>query len=151
MRQLPDGQKWVDFCFRVYDLYRQSGLQPALEKFREQLFAESDRQLMARTSDLNNGEIRANATYWFERELRQYPAVILDLEALKAQVDRIVPMAGRESRGYPAYEVNVELGKKLGRDLIEMPGGHVGYVTQPAEFAREFVQALARTGRGPTA
>jgi hypothetical protein len=33
-------ERWVDFCFRVYDLYRQSGLQPALEKFREQLFAE---------------------------------------------------------------------------------------------------------------
>ena len=59
-------------------------------------------------------------------------------------------MAGRESRGYPTYEVNVELGKKIGRDLIELPGGHIGHVTQPAEFAREFVRALARTGHGPT-
>jgi acetyltransferase/esterase len=149
MRQLPDGQQWVNFCFRVYDLYRQSGLQPALEKFREQLFAESDRQLMARALDLRNGEIRANATYWFERELRQYPAVDLDLDALKAQADRIVPAAGRESRGYPAYEVNVELGKKLGRDVIELPGGHAGYVAHPAEFAHELVQALVRTGHGP--
>src|SRR5207249_1358421 len=68
-----------------------------------------------------------------------------------AHADRIVLVAGRESRGYPCYEVNVELGKKLGRDLIELPGGHVGYVSQPAEFAREFVQALARTGHGPKA
>jgi hypothetical protein len=59
-------------------------------------------------------------------------------------------MAGRESRGYPTYEVNVELGKKIGRDLIELPGGHIGHVAQPAEFAREFVRALARTGHGPT-
>jgi pimeloyl-ACP methyl ester carboxylesterase len=91
----------------------------------------------------------ANSTYWFEHELRQYPAVDLDLGALKAHADRIVLMAGRESRGYPTYEVNVELGKKLGRDLIELPGGHIGFLTQPAEFAREFVQALARTGHGP--
>ncbi len=82
-------------------------------------------------------------------ELRQYSAVDLDLDALTAHADRIVPVAGRESLGYPIYEVNVELGKKLGRDLIELPGGHVGYATQPAEFAREFVQALARTGHGP--
>jgi hypothetical protein len=58
-------------------------------------------------------------------------------------------MAGRESRGHPAHEVNVELGRKLGRDLIELPGGHIGFVTQPAEFAHEFVQALARAGRCP--
>jgi hypothetical protein len=151
MRQLPDGQQWVDCCFRVYDLYRQSGLQPALEKFREQLFAQSDRQLMARATDLKNGEIRANATYWFERELRQYPAVDLDLDALNAHADQIVPAAGRESRGHPCYEVNVALAKKLGRDVIELPGGHAGYVAHPAEFARELVQALARTGHGPKA
>lgn len=152
VRVLPDGQKWVDFFFRVYDLYRQSGIEPALEKFREQAFAESDRQAMARARDPKKGEyILANATYWFEHELRQYPAVDLDLDALEAHARRIVLVAGRESRGYPAYEVNVELGKKLGRGLIELPGGHVGYVTQPAKFARKFVQSLARTGHGPKA
>lgn len=149
---MPDGQKWLDFFFGLYDLYRQSGMEPALKKFREHAFAKSDRQVMARARDPKNGEyILANATYWFEHELRQYPAVELDFDALKAHVDRIVLVAGRESRGYPAYEVNVELGKKLGRDLIELPGGHVAYVTQPAEFARELVQALARTGHGPKA
>jgi len=151
MRQLPEGQQWVDFCFRVYDFYRHSGLQPALEKFREQLFAESDRQLMARALDLKSGEIRANVTYWFERELRQYPAVDLNLDTLKAHAERIVPAVGRESRGYPAYEVSVALAQKLGREVIELPGGHAGYVGHPAEFARELVQALVRTGHGPKA
>jgi hypothetical protein len=107
---------------------------------------------MARARDRQNGErILANATYWFEHELRQYPAVDLDLGALKAHADRIVPAAGRESRGYPAYEATAELSKQLGRDLIELPGGHVGYVAQPAEFARELVQGLARTGHGSKA
>jgi pimeloyl-ACP methyl ester carboxylesterase len=155
VRLLPDGEKWVDFFFEVYDLYRRSGMEPALTKFREQLFTESDRQVMAHgprdpALDPNiRTYSRANATYWFEHELRQYPAVDIDIDALKAHADRIVLMAGRESRGYPTYEVNVELAKKLGRDLIEQPGGHIGFVTQSAEFAREFVQALARTGHGP--
>ena len=95
----------MDFLFGVYDFYRQSGLEPALQKFRERTFPESDRQLMARAMDLKNGEIRANAIYWFERELRQYPAIDLALDALKAHADRILPAAGRESRGYPCYEV----------------------------------------------
>ena len=145
MRLLPDGQKWIDFFFEVYDLYRQSGLEPALKKFRAQAFAESDRQARARAP--KNEDTLANAAHWFEHELRQYPAVDLDLDALKAHAERIVLMAGRESRGHPTYAVNVELGKKLGRDLIELPGGHVGFLTQPAEFAREFLQALAQTQR----
>lgn len=152
VRQLPDGQKWVDFFFEIYNLYRQSGIKTAVTKFRQQAFAESDRQAMARARDSKNDEyVLANATYWFEHELRQYPQVDLDLNALTAHADRIVPVAGRESRGYPCYEVNMELGMKLGRDVIEMPGGHAGYVAQPAEFAHEFVQALARAGHGPTA
>lgn len=93
----------------------------------------------------------ANATYWFEHELRQYPAVELDVGALKAHANCIAPTAGRESRGYPCYEVSVELAKEFGLDLIELPGGHVGLLTQPAEFARELVQALARTRHGPKA
>jgi acetyltransferase/esterase len=124
-------------------------VEPALKKFREQAFAESDRRAMAGAP--KNEYTLANATYWFEHELRQYPAVNLDSNALKAHSDRIVLTAGRESRGYPCYEVNAQLGKKLGRDVIELPGGHVGYVTHPAEFARELVQALARTGHGPQA
>jgi acetyltransferase/esterase len=149
VRLLRDGQKWVDFFFGVYDLYRQYGMEPALKKFREQAFSESDRQHMAAAP--KNEHTLANATYWFEHELRQYPAVNLDSDALKAYADRIVPMAGRESRAYPCYEVNVELGKKLGRDLIELPGGHIGFLTQPAEFARDFVHALVHTGHGPKA
>ena len=144
MRQLPDGQKWVDFFFTVYDLYRQSGIEPAIKKFREQAFAESDRLVMARAP--RNEYTLANATYWFEHELRQYPAVDLDLDALKTYADRIVLMVGRESRGYPCYKVNVELGKTLGRDLIELPGGHMGHITHSAEFAQEFVKAITRRG-----
>jgi pimeloyl-ACP methyl ester carboxylesterase len=142
MKQLPDGQKWIDLFFAVYDLYRRSGMEPALKMFREQAFAGSDRQAMAGAP--KSEYTLANATYWFEHELRQYPAVDLDLDALKAHADRIMLMAGRESRGHPTYEVNVELGKQLGRDLLELPGGHIGFNSQPAEFAREFLLALAR-------
>ena len=143
VRLLPDGEQWLDFFYSVYEFYRQSGIEPALTMFREHAFAESDRQVMARARDPKNSEVvRTNASYWFEHELRQYPAVDLELDALRAHADRIVPVAGQESRGYPCYEVTVELGKRLGRDVIELPGGHIGFVTQPAEFARAIHDAL---------
>jgi hypothetical protein len=34
--------------------------------------------------DLTNPQVRTNATYWFEPELRHYPAFDLDLPALLA-------------------------------------------------------------------
>lgn len=126
VRELPNGQRWINFFHTVYDLCRQSDIEPALQQFRERAFTDIDRQVMARVP-----RKQANATHCIYQ--------------------RIVPTAGRESRGYPAYEVNLELGKKLGRELIELPGGHVGYVTQPAEFARQLMQALARTGHRPKA
>ncbi|ALV33078.1 hypothetical protein AS200_14220 [Streptomyces sp. CdTB01] len=145
MRYLPDGQKWLDFFAGLYELYRRSGVPPALEKFRDEAFAEPDRQGMAavRARDPKQGKyLLANATYWFEHELRQYPAVHLDLDALMKEADRIVLAAGRESHGYPAHEASVELGHKLGRDVIELPGGHLGHVTQPVRFADELVSSL---------
>lgn len=149
MRLLPDGQKWVDFFFEVYDLYRRSGVAPALTRFREEAFVESDRLAMARAMDLNKGEqAQANAVYWFEHELRQYPATEIDVDTLTAHADRIMPAAGRESHGYPCREVTVELGKKLGRQLTEFPGGHVGCMTHAGQFATELVRALSRPVSG---
>src|SRR5262245_15461700 len=44
VKLLPDGQMWLDFFTEAYELYRRSGIEPALTTFREQAFAESDRQ-----------------------------------------------------------------------------------------------------------
>jgi pimeloyl-ACP methyl ester carboxylesterase len=112
VRLLPDGQKWVDFFYEVYD-----------------------------AMDLNKSEhSRTNAIYWFEHELRQYPTVNLD--TLTAHADRILLAVSRESQGYPCREVNVELGKKLGQRVVDMPGGHVGCMTYAAQFATDLTQAL---------
>ena len=78
VKQLPDGQKWLDFSYELYNLYRDAGIEPALRKFREQSFAESDLKAMARAREaMSNEYAAANAIYWFEHQLRQYPAADL--------------------------------------------------------------------------
>jgi pimeloyl-ACP methyl ester carboxylesterase len=139
MRYLPDGQEWVDFFTGVYDLYQESGVEPAIARFRELTFPNSDMQVMARAPRND-----ANASYWFEHELRQYPAVELDLHSLATRADRIVFAAGREGRGYPAHDVTAELAKELGVTVIDLPGGHAGCVSHPDGFARGLVAALER-------
>jgi acetyltransferase/esterase len=136
--QLSDGQQWVDFFHEVYDLYRQAGIGPAMHTFRERAFPEVDRRVMAQAP-----KNEANAIYWFEHELRQYPPVDLNLGALTDHAERILPAVGREANGYPAHDVAVVLGRKLGRDVVELPGGHVGCIAHPAEFARDLMRALS--------
>ncbi|MET7337671.1 alpha/beta fold hydrolase [Nonomuraea sp. NPDC005650] len=140
LRLLPDGDKWEDFFSEVYDLYRLEGIEPAMKTFRERTFAPSDHRHMARAPRND-----ANAAYWFEHELRQYPPAALDLTALAAHADRIVPAAGRESQGYPCHRAAVELAGRLSRDLFELPGGHIGFVTDAPRFAAELGRLLAGT------
>jgi len=144
VKQLPDGQIWIDFFSGVYTLWHQSGPGPALERFRGEAFAEADRMVMARARESGKGpQAAANAAYWFEHELRQYPAVELDLGGLRPHSERIVLAVGRDSVGYPCHRVNAALAERLGRDLVELPGGHVGFVAHPDEFARELLAALS--------
>jgi pimeloyl-ACP methyl ester carboxylesterase/SAM-dependent methyltransferase len=139
MRYLPDGQKWIDVFADLYEMYRRDGIGPALEAFRERTFPPSDRKVMA-------GAPRddANAAHWFEHELRQYPSVELDLDALKRHADRILLAAGRDGHGYPVHDVTEALGRTLGRAVVELPGGHAGCASHPEGFARGLLTALDR-------
>ena len=77
-----------------------------------------------------------------EHELRQYPRVELDLAALAAHAERIVLAGGRDSQDQLPYQPNRVLAQKLGRDIVNLPGGHLGFVSSPTEFAKELIDAL---------
>lgn len=140
MLELPDGGGWEELSSSLYDLYRRSGPGPALVRFRETSFPDSDRTVMARVPA--NEFTAANGAYWFEHELRQYPSVRLDHEALCRRSDRLVLAVGRDSDGYPCCEATRSLGRKLGRMPLELPGGHVGFVSQAPDFARCLIPHL---------
>jgi pimeloyl-ACP methyl ester carboxylesterase len=138
LRLLSDGDTWADFFSAVHDLYLREGIEAAMQAFRERTFAPSDHQHMARAPRND-----ANAAYWFEHELRQYPPAPVDLAALASRADRVIPAAGRRSEGHPCYEATVELGRHLARDVVELPGGHIGFITDAPVFAAELIRTLA--------
>ena len=106
MKQLSNAQHWLDVFVELYGLYRRSGIQPALQEFREHVLTASDRQAVARATDeTDRAQAVANAQHWLEYELRQYPAVELDIDTLKAHVARINLAVGLESGGFPAHLV----------------------------------------------
>jgi hypothetical protein len=83
-----------------------------------------------------------NATYWMEYELRQYPRVELDLAKLSAHAERIVLACGREAQDQLTSQPNKVLARQLRREIVTFPGGHLGFLFSPAEFASELLAVL---------
>jgi hypothetical protein len=77
-----------------------------------------------------------------EHELRQYPRVELDFAALATNAERIVLAGGRDSQDQVAYQPNRVLARQLGLAIVNFPGGHLGFLSSPAEFAKELIAAL---------
>lgn len=149
MLLLPGGQRWVDLFEGIYTLYRQAGAEAAVEAFRARTFGEADRQAMAHVPV--NAFSAANQEYWFEHELRQYPAVHLDVPVLETRAGKIIVACGRESRGDPCHEVSAVLAARLGRDLVELPGGHLGYVARAVEWVNAIRPHLVASLAGEAA
>lgn len=142
LRQLDDGQQWIDFFSEIYSIYHGGDMGRALSTFVERTFPEPDQKFLLQTLDMTNDGMRANWTYWFEHELRQYTAVTLDLEALKPHTNQIVLAAGQVSRGYLCHRTSSAIAQRLELHLSELPGGHTGYATNPADFADGMARVL---------
>jgi pimeloyl-ACP methyl ester carboxylesterase len=143
VKLLADGQYWIKVFLGLYQQYLESGPQHAMQEFRDQILTASDRLALARAMDGTGGTYAiANAKYWFEHELRQYPAVDLDLGTLELLGDCIAPAVGRDSAGFPAHQATEEFAKRLGRQVTIMPGGHLGFLSESVEFGDSLLHCL---------
>jgi pimeloyl-ACP methyl ester carboxylesterase len=146
---LDDPQEWRDRFAAIGATYRDHGTERAFAEFVEAV------GLGALARPPTGGPVPAelaplldrmadNRAFWFAHEFEQYPAWRLDLDALAAVADRIVLARGRDSRDRGAMPSlpNLALGRLLGRPVVDLPGGHVGYAEHPAEFAEELERLL---------
>jgi acetyltransferase/esterase len=140
---LDDPEAWTARFAGIFATYQTVGLWPAMAQFGQAVglpagpaappsdagVAPDIAAMLARAED--------NMTFWMEHEFRQYPAYHPDLDTLAAVAEKIVPAGGRDSRemGNMPFLPVVTLAGRLGRDVAEFPGGHVGYAEHPGEFA----------------
>ncbi|MEV1009193.1 alpha/beta fold hydrolase [Streptomyces sp. NPDC049881] len=88
--------------------------------------------------------MHANTPYFLEHVLCPFTGSTPDMDALAAAADRLVPAAGRASRGItPLYGPAARLAELTDRDLTELPGGHLAAVETPTAFANSLLQLLA--------
>lgn len=130
----------------VYDTYRAQGVSAAMDAFTGGLSEGGDGAMMRSCMDSKRGdEIRANSLFWFEFELRQYPTSPLDLASIQAQSKKYVPAAGITSGDGPGVGPISLIANATGKEIVRLPGGHLGYMTEPEVFANALVKELTKS------
>lgn len=155
MTLLPETARFLDFADEVYEIYRRSGSDLAMQTFAAKVGLSGLDRAQAEKLPPHMMEIftriRGNDQFFLEHELRQYVRVVPDFAALKPVANRIVLAGGAESRSLPPYLPNTGLAERLGRDIVHFPGGHVGYITHAPQFAAQLATVLAAPGQSERA
>ena len=126
----------------TYALYRKAGMHPALAEFAK--LTKMDPGDVAKFIDFSRPYMFSNTLYWFEREFPTYPFAEFDVEnELRPLKEKLMLINGEESpKEAYQYRANVELGKKLGTEVVEVPGGHVSQATHAKPFSEKLFEAL---------
>ncbi|WP_433042272.1 alpha/beta fold hydrolase [Dactylosporangium sp. CS-033363] len=153
---LPDLDEWIEFYAAVYKTFRTEGVQEGMRVFRvgmgmtkparppesAQLPQPQLEQMLAR--------IKRNHGYWLEHEMRTYSMFEPDIARLRTVTDRLVIAGGSDEQENHPYLCTVALAERLDQSVVDFPGGHVGYVTDPYTFADATI-ALLESRRTPSA
>jgi pimeloyl-ACP methyl ester carboxylesterase len=144
---LPDVATWRAFFDDVYDTYRRKGVGPALQKFAAGVGLDVRSDLAGSELPLDVAaminRMAGNLDFFLSHEVRQFTRYVPDLPALDANQDRIVLAGGRDSREHLPYRPAALLAERFGTQLVDFPGDHIGYATQPVEFAAKLRDVLS--------
>ncbi|KAL1614378.1 hypothetical protein SLS54_009805 [Diplodia seriata] len=124
---------------RIYAEYRARGPGAAMHIFTSAeaglAGAKDGAHMRAQMDGARSHELRANALWWFEFELRQYTGADVDVEGLKRAGERFVPVVGRDSVDGPGLAPVKAVAGEVGREVGTVAGAHLGFVTDAEEWA----------------
>jgi len=127
----------------IYAQYRALGPISAMEEFTSSLDTGDEGEIMRQIMHpAHSHEGRANALFWFEFELRQYPCADLDVDGLVKLKERLIPAAGVDSEMGVGVAPIAAIAGAVGKEILRLPGGHIGYVTRPEAWSRALVEGL---------
>lgn len=136
---LPDSKYWKDKNDEIVNMALTEGLEPAMQLFGKTLnIAPLDAQSMSQPVSENDEEQKAqyeSMMFWVEYEIRQYTHSNIKLSDLTQHKDKIVLFNGTDSKGSFPQDVNFYINEQTNIKLLDIPGGHLGYVQKPDGFA----------------
>ncbi|MFE5295358.1 alpha/beta fold hydrolase [Streptomyces sp. NPDC056632] len=145
---LADPAPYREHFAEVRELHRTQGLGPAMVRFSE--------TPDGRKPERQHGELpasvrpmaarmAANMPVFLEHVLCPFSSSAPDLDGLRAAAGKLVLGVGRESADQEALAgPSRRIAELTGAALVEFPGGHLGCVERPEEFAEFLLTAMRR-------
>jgi clorobiocin/coumermycin A biosynthesis protein CloN7/CouN7 len=132
---LPDADQAQAGFHEIYETYRERGIGAAWEAFGSFTGLSMGPQEPPADPQPPSAEEIATSRRFFEHGLFPIALYQPDFAALAAAPTRLVVAGGIASRGEFPQRTAVALAERLGTALVEFPGGHAGFVTEPTQFA----------------
>lgn len=131
----------------IYETYRAHGPDTAMEVFSSSLSEGPEASMMQTAMDAKRGdEVRANAMFWFEFELRQYTSAPVDVEGLIKAKEKLILVTGADSGEGPMMGVIKIIAGQVDTEVQSISGGHLGYMLKPKAWAKDIVELLKQKG-----
>ena len=139
---LPDAEQRRAQVEDIYDTFRREGQGPAWMKFSALVAPDFDPAELLASEGPPSAEMIANGERMLAHSLRPTSLHRPDLTALRAVSDRIVIGVGANSAGQVANRTARALAARLDLPVVEFPGHHEGFVSDPEPFAAKLVEVL---------
>ncbi len=140
---LPEAEEAAAGIRDVYDTYRRAGAGPAWQRFFAFTGMAMPSQPQSASPEPPSPEAVATSERFFAHGLLPIALYEPDLSALEAAPGRVLAGGGIASRGEFAQRAAVALAERLGTALVEFPGGHAGFASDPTDFAAVLRRTLA--------
>ena len=86
--------------------------------------------------------VSGNFEYWLAQGMLPLSTYTPDVATLSSGAPKVVVAIGEQSTGQPIHAMSMALADALGQPPFSVPGDHMGFETQPAEFARRLESAF---------
>lgn len=132
----PEATKWRDFFIKVKDTFDTDGALPAMKLFMSETVGLG---VAAHPGD----QSESTHDRFLRHEFRVINSFKPDLALLKSNAIPVVMLAGDQSGDAYYAETARYIAKTMPCELAVVPGHHIGYVSQPTEFADAFRKITA--------
>ncbi|RUM27371.1 alpha/beta hydrolase [Rhizobium vallis] len=148
MMLMSDPSAMVNGARALYETYRSHGVAAAMGKF----FADNglsegaapQPELPPEAAE-TFARVSGNFEYWLAHGLLPLSSFRPDVDALRAGKPRVVVAIGEASAGQPIESMGRALAEKLGVPPVSFPGDHMGFSSDPANFASALDRTLSVT------
>jgi pimeloyl-ACP methyl ester carboxylesterase len=140
---LPEAEQARAGFHEIYDAFSEQGIGAAWEAFASFTGLTMGPQDAPADPQPPSAEEVATSARFFAHGLLPIALYQPDFRALEAAPTRLIVAGGTASRGEFPQRTAVALAGRLGTPLLHFPGGHVGFLTDPVEFASVLTRALA--------